>query len=155
MLAVQECPLGDLTGLGQIGGGIGNGLLGINDVMFNDRVHSLIPASASGTINCADVSATQGLTNFFFYKMSIKSEFAEVIDDYFSMYGYKVNEVKIPNIQGRTNWNFVKLHNPNIEGTLIPEEDLNKYKRQLEEGITFWHNYSTFRDYSQTNNIVI
>ena len=70
------------------------------------------------------------------------------------MYGYKVNDVKIPNITGRQNWNFVKLLNPNIEGSEIPEADLNKFKAQLELGITFWHNPATFRDYSQSNNIV-
>lgn len=128
--------------------------MNINKVILSERVHELIPPSSDGNVNGADVSTINGINNFFFYKMSIKSEFARKIDKYFSMYGYKVNEVKLPNISGRLNWNFVKVLNPNIEGTEIPEIDLNKFKNQLENGITFWHNYNTFRDYSQSNYIL-
>jgi hypothetical protein len=86
--------------------------------------------------------------------MCIKQEYAKIIDDFFSQFGYKVNTLKVPNIKGRLNWNFVKLLNPNIEGVEIPEFELNEYKKQLEAGITFWHNPMTFRDYSQSNTIV-
>ena len=99
-------------------------------------------------------SGNYNYLGFSFYQFCIKREYAKIIDDYFSMFGYKVNIVKIPNITGRQNWNYVKLLNPNIEGTEIPEFELNEYKAQLENGITFWHNPQTFRDYSQSNNIV-
>lgn len=132
-----------------------SGLSKIKDNLMTNYQHGMEANSSRGLINGANINIAGDMNGFFFYQKSIKSEYAKIIDDYFSMYGYKVNELKIPNINGRTNWNFVKLLLPNIEGTLIPEEDLNKYKKQLEEGITFWHNYNTFRDYSQTNSIVI
>ena len=65
----------------------------------------------------------RGRNGFSFYKMSIKQEYAKIIDDFFSMYGYKVNEVKIPNVTGRTNWNYVKTIDANILGD-IPQEDM-------------------------------
>lgn len=46
--------------------------------------------------------------------MSIKQEYARVIDNFFNMYGYKVNDVKIPNITGRLNWNYVKTVDINL-----------------------------------------
>ena len=64
-----------------------------------------------------------------------------------------INDVKIPNITGRTNWNFVKTVNCNITGD-IPQEDVQTLKNMFDEGETFWHNPSTFLDYSQTNSIV-
>lgn len=67
------------------------------------------------------------------------------------MYGYKVNEVKIPNITGRTNWNYVKTQECNILGD-IPQEDMQTLKNIFNSGVTFWHNPSTFLDYSQNNN---
>ena len=85
--------------------------------------------------------------------MSIRSEYAKVIDNYFSMYGYKVNIVKTPNLTGRTNWNYVKTIGANIEGD-IPETDLNEIKNMFNSGVTLWHNASTYLDYSQSNNIV-
>lgn len=122
--------------------------------LMERRQHRMIPASVEGQLNGADVNVASGKNTFHFYKMSIKYEYAKIIDDFFSMFGYKVNILKVPNITGRQNWNYVKLLNPNIEGTEIPEFELNEYKAQLEAGITFWHNPQTFRDYSQSNNIV-
>ena len=66
------------------------------------------------------------------------------------MYGYKVNNVKIPNILGRKNWNYVKTLGSNIEGN-IPQNDLQEIKNMFDNGVTFWHNSNTFLDYSQDN----
>lgn len=93
----------------------------------------------------------RGRNGFSFYKMSIKQEYAKIIDDFFSMFGYKVNEVKIPNVTGRQNWNYVKTIDANILGD-IPQEDMQKLKDIFNSGVTFWHNPNTFLDYSQSNN---
>ena len=90
---------------------------------------------------------------FTFRKMRAKTEFLQAIDNYFTMYGYKVNLLKIPNITGRTNWNYIKTIGANILGNL-PQLDLEEIKEMFNNGITLWHNTSTFLDYSQTNNIV-
>ena len=92
-----------------------------------------------------------GRNGFSFYKMSIKKEYAKIIDDFFSMFGYKVNEVKIPNVTGRQNQNYVKTIDANILGD-IPQEDMQKLKDIFNSGVTFWHNSNTFLDYSQSNN---
>ena len=85
--------------------------------------------------------------------MSVRAEVAKICDDYLSMFGYQVNEVKIPNITGRTNWNYVKTIGCYIKAD-IPQDDLNEIKSLFDKGITFWHNPSTFMDYSQSNAIV-
>ena len=68
-------------------------------------------------------------------------------------FGYKVNDVKIPNLTGRRNWNYVKTIDCNIEG-YIPQEDLAEIKGMFNNGVTIWHNPATFLDYSQSNSIV-
>ena len=85
--------------------------------------------------------------------MSIKAENARVIDEYFSTFGYKVARVKVPNVTGRTNWNYVKTIDANIHA-YIPQKDCVEIKNMFNAGVTFWHNPSTFLDYSQSNNIV-
>ena len=81
---------------------------------------------------------------------TIKYQFAKRVDDYFSMYGYETNELKLPNINNRPNWNYVKLAGANLIGE-IPETDLQEIKSLFNEGITLWHNSATFLDYSQNN----
>jgi hypothetical protein len=85
--------------------------------------------------------------------MSMRAEVARIVDKYFSAYGYKVSTWKVPNISGRQNWNYVKLNQANIIGD-VPQSDLEEIKSIFVNGITIWHNSSTFLDYSQNNNIV-
>lgn len=119
-----------------------------------DQFHraDLLPNIEGGQAT-GDVIWSASRNCFTFKEMRAKTEYLKAIDEYFSAFGYKVNSVKIPNITGRTNWNFVKTVNANIIGD-IPQEDLQKLKDMLNTGVTFWHNPSTFLDYSQSNSIV-
>ena len=131
-----------------IGGGIGD----IFNAVQQDYQHSLIPNAVEGSINSGDVTTMIGANRLHAYRMGINNEYAKIIDNYFSMYGYKVNIVDIPNITGRVNWNYVKTIGANIEGD-IPESDINELKNLFNNGITLWHKASTYLDYSQSNNI--
>lgn len=113
---------------------------------------SVTPDQVSGE-STGDLNFSIGRCGFTFYQMSIRSEVAQVIDEYFSMFGYKVNSTKVPNLTGRTNWNYVKLHDANILGD-IPQADMQGIKSMFEKGVTIWHNPNTFMDYTQSNNIV-
>lgn len=121
--------------------------------MKEEYLHSLQPESVKGNTNGGDVCSALFNNTFFFNHWSIKSEFAKVIDKYFSMYGYKVNDRKIPNITGRLNFNYVKTIGAIVDSNVVPEKYLEEFKSMLNSGITFWHNYSTFLDYSQSNII--
>ena len=118
-----------------------------------DYQASIVPDQAKGNANSGDLNFVVGKSNFTLYKMCCKKEKIQIIDQYFSMYGYLVNSVKIPNITGRTNWNYVKTIGCNIVGD-IPQGDLQTLKSMFNNGVTIWHNSSTYLDYSQNNNIV-
>ena len=115
--------------------------------------HQLDPASLQGSLNSADVSAVSGLTNLRVQKMGIKREFAEIIDNYFSMFGYKVNVVKVPNITGRANWNYIKTIECNADGD-IPQDDLGAIRDACNRGVTFWHNPNNIYNYNLSNDII-
>ena len=140
---------GALAGAGQIA----SGAMGIANTLGTIYEHSLIPPHIQGDTNTGDITFIRTGNNFSFYKMNIKAEMVTIIDNYFSMYGYKVNTVKVPNTTGRTYWNYVKCINANIEG-LIPEYYLDEIKALFNNGITLWHDSTKFLDYSQTNSIV-
>ena len=140
---------------GNVVGGslIGSGAAGIFNTMQESYRHKLIPDAFKGNINGGDFQTGSGTNGFYFYNMSIKKEFAKAIDGYFNMFGYKVNSVKVPNITGRTNWNYVKTIDCNIDGN-IPQTDLNIIKAMFNNGVTLWHNPSTMLNYNNTNTIV-
>lgn len=87
-----------------------------------------------------------------FYRMQIPQEQAERIDTFFSMYGYTTNKVKIPNLTGRSNFNYVKLQQPYITGS-IPVESMINIKKIFSNGVRIWHNAGTFMNYNVKNNI--
>lgn len=131
---------------------VGSGALQIMSALEERRQAQIVPDTGHGNTNCSDV-AFSWRRYFTIEQMSVRAEMAKVCDDFMSMYGYKVNSVKAPNITGRRNWNYVKTIRGKIHG-LIPKEDLNTISGMLDNGVTFWHSPSTFLDYSQTNDII-
>ena len=143
------------TGVGVATGNValaGGGLAGIGGTMAEIYQHSLIPTTAKGGVNQGDLNFADKLC-FSVYKKCIKYEYARIIDNYFDMFGYKVNDVKIPNITGRQNWNYVKTIDCNFDGD-IPQTDLNIIKAMFNGGVTFWHNPANILNYSLSNNII-
>lgn len=114
---------------------------------------STTPDQAHGDVNTGDMMFAYTRNSISFYFMSIRPEIARQVDGFFSMYGYKVNRVKVPNITGRRNWNFVKTIDCYIGGD-VPQSDMSEIKEMFNKGITFWHNPATFMDYSQNNGII-
>ena len=140
---------GNVLGAGQ---GIVNSVVGIGNAVAQKKQHELMTNAVRGDLNNGDIVTATNNNNFKFYHMSVRQEYAKIIDQYFSMFGYSINEVKIPNITGRTNWNYIKTIGANIEGD-IPENDINELKSIFNNGITIWHNATTYLDYSQNNSI--
>lgn len=143
------------TGGGAVAGAgaVVSGAMSIANELGAVYQHSLQPNSAKGNVNGGDINVCDHKNGFYFYKMSIKEEYARIIDNYFSMFGYKINRVKVPNITGRTNWNYVKTINCNFDGD-IPQTDLNIIRAMFNNGTTLWHNPSTIYNYSNSNGIV-
>ena len=111
------------------------------------------PDQVSGNTGSGDFLWAKYRSPFTFIPMSIKPQIAACIDEFFSQFGYKCNRVKVPNITGRRNWNYVKTVGCYIDAD-IPQEDLQEIKSMFDKGITFWHNPATFADYSQNNDII-
>ena len=114
---------------------------------------NMVPDQVHGNLNAGDFLWAKYKSPFTYIPMSIKAEYARCIDEFFSQFGYKCNRVKVPNITGRRNWNYVKTVGCYIEAD-IPQDDLQNIKNMFDRGITFWHNPATFADYSQNNDII-
>jgi hypothetical protein len=114
---------------------------------------NLVADQARGNAVAGNIVWSKLKSQYTFIPMSIKAEVAQCIDEFFSQYGYKCNRVKVPNITGRRNWNYVKTVGCYIEAH-IPQDDLAEIKAMFDKGITLWHNPATFADYSQNNDII-
>lgn len=114
---------------------------------------NLVPDQVRGNLNAGDFTWAKYKSPFTYLPMCVRQEIAECIDGYFDQFGYKCNKVKLPNITGRRNWNYVKTIGCYIEAD-IPQDDLQEIKSMFDKGVTFWHNPATFADYSQANDII-
>lgn len=132
---------------------VAGGLTAIAQSLNQVHQAEFIPSQIKGSANAGDVNFTIGANSFHSYRMSIRQEYAKIIDGFFNMFGYKVNELKVPQFTSRTYWNYVKTIDANIEGDL-PQEDLEKFRNIFNNGITFWHDPTKMYDYTQNNTIV-
>jgi len=134
-----------------IGGGmVTSGITGVAGALGEVYSHSLQPPQAEGNLNCGDVVTASGTNDFHFYDMTIKEEYARIIDDYFDMFGYKINRVKEPEYAHRENYWYTKTIDVNIDGA-IPTKDLQKIKDCYNKGITFWWKPENIGNYSVSN----
>ena len=130
--------------------GVASGVLGVANTLGEIHKESIAPLQSEGNINCGDIVTASGQNDFRFQVMTIKEQYAKIIDDYFSTYGYSTNRVKVPNTNNRSNWNYVETRNIDITGN-APQEDVQEIKNMFDNGVTLWHNPTTFGDYSQSN----
>ena len=144
-------------GLGAVAGGGAavSGLIGIQKTLDQVRQHSLIPPQARGNTNGADIGAANSKITFTAQLIQVKEEYIKCIDAYFSRFGYKVNEVKTPNLNSRTQFNFIKVGGMDelVHGD-IPSTDLEKINEICRKGVTIFHNYSNIGNYTISNPIV-
>ena len=133
--------------------GVMNSFGTVLDCMVERNKAQMIPPQTGGNINCGDVLSANNLLTLHLFQMTIRKEYAQKIDKFFDMYGYKVNEVKTPLKNHRKEYWFTKTIAVNIEGS-IPNDDLEIIKRCYNNGITFWKHPENIRNYSVDNSII-
>ena len=146
--------LGSLFG-GNLAGAAGgaamaiSGATQIGEMMAQRRDMEIQPPQARGTFS-STAAISAGKHNFTFYVKSIPAEMAACIDDYFTMYGYKMNRVMYPLTTARENFTYIKTVNCHIKATL-PAADIVKIESIFDRGVTFWKNPENVGDYSVSN----
>lgn len=140
--------------------GIGTGLGNMFGAVQESYKASMIPNHIGGQVNSGDVAYAYNKMSPTYYKMTIKEEYARVIDDWFTRFGYKINRVKIPNITGRKYWNYVQIgasesigYSNNINRS-VPETSMEIINNIFRNGTTIWHNHSDVGNYNLNNTIV-
>lgn len=129
---------------------LGTGLT-LGNQLLNFAQEKIKPPTSKGQANGNVMAMTNHLLPFFISK-SVNYDTARMIDDFFTVYGYQTNRVKVPNINKRPHWNYVKTANANLSGN-IPKSDLDIMTNAFNNGITFWRNITEIGDYSLDNTV--
>lgn len=145
--------VGSNLALGNIGGAVGSGLGGITEIMqLNAKLKDIDnhPSNLRNQGNNYNFDFANGYMGIRIIKYTVSDEYQKTLTDYFKMFGYKVNKVKIPNLHTRQNWNYVKTVDCTIHGN-IPQNDLEKIRSLFNLGITLWHT-DDIGNYALSNN---
>jgi len=130
---------------------IAGGAIGVAQTLGSFYEKSLLPAQSHG-VSSGNGNVAIGSNIFTFHCKSVRSDYAKMLDNYFTMFGYKVNVLKVPNIHVRPHWTYTQTIDVNIDGA-IPTEDMQRLKKMYDEGITFWKSALNFCNYSLDNSI--
>lgn len=141
--------------VGAIAGGAGATLSAADSILGRAGEHydnQVIPDNLSGSAAAPHILAVARATGFYSWCKTIRPEYLHIIDDYFTMYGYKVNAMKVPERKSRESWNYVKTVGCKISGG-VPAEYADQIIAMYDNGITIWHG-DWVGDYSRSNGIV-
>lgn len=114
------------------------------------HVAEIQPISSKGNLNSGNANCADKVNDFIIYPKSIRKHTAEMLDDFFHMYGYQTNRVKVPNLFGRPYFNYVKTTGANITGS-VPSADMAELKEIFNKGVTLWHSGANVGNYSLNN----
>ena len=145
--------------------GIGTALFGVltgNAVMAGAGVTSLVHQAASnlteryqssikadisgGNFGGSNVNVSAGKQQFFAGRFSITADYAKVIDDFFTRFGYAIRALAVPIRNARPRWTYLKTigctvsvyaGGQTISGG-VPADDLKKIVSIYDAGITWW-----------------
>lgn len=104
-----------------------------------------------GSFNNGGVNFSTNRQQFFKCRMHITKNYCKAIDSFFNCFGYKTNLTKIPNINNRPHWNYVKTTNCIVTGK-APTDSITNICNIFNKGITFWKNGNEVGDYDLDNS---
>ena len=116
------------------------------------------PNKGRGNISSSGLPIVEGRIGFSMYSMGSKPEYIKIVDEYFSMYGYKICRLKIPNIKAvakselRPQWNYIKTTICIIDNLNAPADVDEQLQSIYNSGITFWMNPNNVGKYNLDNS---
>lgn len=105
-----------------------------------------------GTLNSGN-SVVGTFHDLYAVRLSITSQYAQVIDNYFTMFGYAIKSIGVPSRYNRTRFTYIKTIGCIVKGNL-PNDAKQIIQNRYNEGIRFWVDRLNIGDYSSDNNVL-
>lgn len=115
---------------------------------------NLLPSIQGGS-NSGDVNFSVYKNSFSIYHMRARKEYIKIIDDYFTRFGYKLDEVLVPNLNGRRYWNYIEIGSAEEIGYgEVPSRFMDIINNACRRGVTIWHNHANIGNFNLDNSII-
>lgn len=128
-----------------------NGVLSAAGTLAKIMSKATNPMGAHGQASSQALAVSLDTYGFGVTMRGPSAQQAESLDNFFSVFGYKVCRMKKPNVNTRPFWNYVKCSPAIINGPMN-SVDRTEIEKMLNNGVTFWHvPAATIGDYSPDN----
>ena len=152
--ALSSMSSGDLRAVSQAaqllqnvpGAGVLSSVASITGEMYK---YSQRPPQAGGNQG-SDTLVNLGQKDFVFIQKNITRNYAEMIDNYFDMFGYAVRQHLVPNMNARPNWTYCKTIGCIVHGNM-PASAARDIESMFDSGVRFWKNHNNIGNYSLDN----
>lgn len=138
--------------------GVGQALSGaidlasdVGNAIITMDVAKTLPPSLKGSMNTS-VLMNNSLLQVYTEQRTINKDVARSIDNYFTMYGYKVNIVKKPTLHNRSRFTYVKTKGCKVNGG-APTDMITKIENILNNGCRFWADHEHVGEYDYADNV--
>jgi hypothetical protein len=121
----------------------------VNSSLKEGVSHFLQPMKQVGETS-TDVNTIVNKKDFYFFRRTVRPEYARMIDNYFTMFGYADKTVHIPNMNARTRFTYVKTIGCKLN-CACPASDADFIEQLFNKGIRFWKNHLDIGNYSSPN----
>lgn len=119
--------------------------------------HKAMPSTCTTKASNAGIVHALEYDSYKVYYTRIRPEFAEIIDNYFTCFGYATHRVKVPNTACRRWWNYVKTVGCTLSpatDTSVPADAEEQIQAIFDHGVTIWHDPTHMYDYTLNNYIL-
>lgn len=143
---------GGLTGglIGAVNGALSSALPQVLNALSANLVRPEMGTKNNGTQE-SDLLSTIHAKGFLIYEKCITNNYASMIDDFFTMFGYAVRNTGTPNMNARPYFTYVKTVDCSIKGKL-PCDDARKIENIFNTGVRFWKNHTNIGNYNLDNS---
>lgn len=139
---------------GNIVGGITSIASSVSNMIGQFHSAKLLPNIKGGQAQ-GDISFSANSMGFVFREMRCKNQFMQIIDDYFTRYGYAIKKLDTPHLTGRRYWNYIEIGSSESIGYGdVPSKFMEDINGACRRGVTIWHNHDNIGDFSLNNTIV-
>ena len=123
----------------------------IGSALAEKASNEAIPLVAKGAFENIFSYACK-MNGFTLSRMGVGLSVAKRIDNYFSVYGYKISDWQVPKLKVRSKWTFIKTAGCAIKANNIPTQFEDVINQIFDNGITFWNDTTNFMDYGDFSN---
>ena len=137
---------------GAVIGGIGGALssLGKVESTLNMPIQAYGTGGGNILFQMSNDAKLKDLGSMCVYVNTIRKEYAKAIDDFFTMYGYKVNRIGVPSRNNRANFTYCQCAEVKVSGN-VPQIYQDQIISRYKSGIRFWNNAATYKQTAVNN----